>query len=125
MDARRNRHRSVILARLGRKSLSPGADPLDDGAVSPTAFCLRLSASGPRRGSPGWEAETMRWSLRLRAAEKGIWKSTRHAAAAGRRRSGDQFGQDVGAVDRDPDDGSGSMTWTSSARSWTAVRPSC
>ena len=45
----------------------------------------------------------MRWNLRMKAAERGIWKSHRDAPAAGRGRPGDQRREDVGAVDRHPD----------------------
>ena len=45
----------------------------------------------------------MQWTLRLKAAERGIWKSTELRQATRRRRLGDLSGEDVGIVDGNTD----------------------
>ena len=55
------------------------------------------------RPDSGREVSAMQWNLRMKAAERGIWKSTelRRMLADGRAR--DQRREDVGALDRHPD----------------------
>ena len=45
----------------------------------------------------------MRWNLRMKAAEAGIWKSTELRRLPGRGRARDQRREDVGLVDRHPE----------------------